>query len=178
MTGTADPAMIARWTLVVVTALVVQIAVAAQFPVAGTVLDFMVLVAICAAVVGGPQRGAIVGFACGLLYDLARDGRLGLSALAFSLVAFLVGMLLVSVLDIRRGLVALIVALGSAAGELTYALLGEVFGEHTLTHPRLWPIIGTIAVVNGVLAIPAIKISEWAEGPQEQPSTMMGAVDG
>jgi rod shape-determining protein MreD len=170
--------MIARWVLVVVTTLVLQVSFAAQFPVFGVVPDLMVLVAVCAAIVGGPARGAIVGFWTGLLFDLARDGRLGLSALAFSLVAFAVGSLLVAVLSVRRPLAMLIVGLGSAAGALLYAVGGEVFGEHTLEHPRLWPIVGVIAGVNTLLAPVALRVCAWAEGHRERSSAIVGVLDG
>ncbi|HKY13418.1 MAG TPA: rod shape-determining protein MreD [Microthrixaceae bacterium] len=173
-----DWGQIVRWTLVVVTTLILQVAVAAQFPVWGVVADLMVLLAVCAGIVGGPARGAIVGFWAGLLYDLARDGRLGLSALAFTLVAFAVGSLLVSVLSVRRPLAMLIVGLTSAAGELLYAVGGEIFGEHTLTHPRLWVIVGVIALVNALLSPLVLRACAWAEGPEERSSAIVGILDG
>ena len=175
--ATNDYPLIGRWTLVLVSVLTIQVGFAPQFPVAGVVADLMLLIAVCAAVAGGPERGAIVGFWAGLLFDLARGGALGISALAFCLVAFAVGSLLVSVLDVRRGFLMLIVALGSAAGALGYAALGEMFGEHTLSNTRLWPIVGTIALVNGILALPALKLARWAEGPRDQPSPMMPVLD-
>jgi len=167
-----------RWTILVVTALVLQVAIAASFPIGGVVIDFMLLIAVCAGMVGGPQRGAVVGFWSGLLYDLARDGRLGLSALAFTLVAFGVGSLLVAVLSVRRGLSMVIAGLGMAAGELLYAVEGELFGEHTLSNPRLWAIVGINALIGGLLSPLVLRVCRWAEGPGERSSAIVGVIDG
>jgi rod shape-determining protein MreD len=173
-----DFGMIARWALVVVTTLVLQVAVAAQFPVLGIVVDFMALLAVSAGMVAGPQRGAIVAFWTGLLFDFSRDGRLGLAALAFTLTAFAVGSLVVAVLSVRRLLAMVIAAAGIAVAELLYAVGGELFGEHTLTNPRLWAIVGVTSVVGGLLSPLSVRACRWADGPGERSSAMVGVVDG
>ncbi len=178
MNGMTDYGMIGRWIVLVVTALVLQVGLAASFPIDGIVIDLMLLLAVCAGMVGGPERGAVVGFWCGLLYDLARDGKLGLSALAFTLVAYAVGALLVAVLSVRRLLSMVIAALGVAAGELLYAVEGELFGEHTLTHPRLWAIVGVNALIGGLLSPLVLRVCRWAEGPGERSSAIVGVIDG
>ena len=173
-----DYRLIGRWAVLVVTALILQVSIAASFPVGGIVVDLMLLLAVCAGMTGGPERGAVVGFWCGLLYDLARDGRLGLSALAFTLVAYAIGSLLEAVLSVRRLMAMVIAALGMAAGELLYAVEGELFGEHTLTHPRLWAIVGVNAAIGGLLSPFVLRICRWAEGPEERSSAIVGVIDG
>lgn len=173
-----DFGMIGRWALLVVTTLVLQVAVAAQFPVFGVVVDLMAVLAVCAGMVAGPQRGAVVAFWTGLLYDFSRDGRLGLSALAFTLAAFAVGSLVVSVLSVRRLLATVIVVVGIAMAELLYAVGGELFGEHTLTHPRLWAIVGVTSLVGGLLSPLVLRACRWADGPAERSSAMVGVIDG
>jgi rod shape-determining protein MreD len=173
-----DYGMIVRWIVLVVTALVLQVGLAASFPVAGIVIDLMLLLSVCAAMVGGPERGAVVGFWAGLVYDIARDGRLGLSALAFTLVAYAVGSLLVAVLSVNRLLSMVIAAMGMAAGELLYAVEGEIFGEHTLSNPRLWMIVGVNALIGGLLSPLVLKTCRWAEGPGERSSAIVGVIDG
>jgi rod shape-determining protein MreD len=173
-----DFRMIARWALLLITALILQVGLAANFPILGVVVDLMVLVAICSAMVGGPERGAVVGFFSGLLYDLARDGRLGLSALAFTITAFVVGMLLVSVLSVKRIMAMVIAGAGCATAELLYAVGGELFGEHTLSNPRLWTIVGVIAVVGALLSPLVLRACRWADGPEERSSAIVGVIDG
>src|ERR1700710_912930 len=115
----SEGGLIARWSVLLVTTLVLQVGVAPQFPVMGIVANFLLMVAVCAGVVGGPDRGAIVGFFAGLLLDLARGtGALGLSALAYTLVAAAVGALMIQVLQTRRLLSMAVVATASAGGTL------------------------------------------------------------
>jgi rod shape-determining protein MreD len=173
-----DFRMIARWALLLITALILQVGLAANFPILGVVVDLMVLVAICSAMVGGPERGAVVGFFSGLLYDLARDGRLGLSALAFTITAFLVGLLLVSVLSVKRVMAMVIAGAGCATAELLYAVGGELFGEHTLSNPRLWTIVGVIAIAGALLSPLVLRACRWADGPEERSSAIVGVIDG
>lgn len=173
-----DFGMIGRWALLIVTTLIAQVAVAAQFPVFGVVVDLMALLAVCAGMVAGPQRGAVVGFWAGLLFDLSRDGRLGLAALAFTITAFAVGSLVVSVLSVRRLLAMVIATAGVAAAQLLYAVVGELFGAHTLNNPRLWTIVAVTSVVGGLLSPVALACCRWADGPEERSSAMVGVVDG
>jgi rod shape-determining protein MreD len=160
--------LLARWSVLLVTALVLQVGVAPQFPVFGVVADYMLLVAVCAGVVGGPDRGAIVGFFAGLLLDLARGtGALGLSALAFTLTGAVVGALMIQVLQTRRLMSMAVVTTASAGGTLLFAVEGQLFGEHDLTNPHLWRIVGLVAVINGILAPLMLRACRWAERRDE-----------
>jgi rod shape-determining protein MreD len=163
-----ESGLVARWSVLLITALVLQVGVAPQFPVMGVVANFLLLVAVCAGVVGGPDRGAIVGFFAGLLLDLARGtGALGLSALAYTLTAAVVGALMIQVLQTRRLMSMAVVATASAAGTVLFAVGGQLFGEHDLTKPRLWTIVTVVAVVNGVLTPLVLRACRWAERRDE-----------
>jgi rod shape-determining protein MreD len=174
---TGEGGLVARWSVIVITALLLQVGVVPQFQVVGVTCDIMLLVAMCAGVVGGPERGAIVGFWCGLLLDLARGtGALGLSALAYTVAAAAVGALMIQVLQMRRLLAMVVVAAGSAAGTLLYAVGGELFGENTLETPRLWTIIAVVALVNGLLAPLALRPCRWAER-RDDSAPVLGSID-
>src|SRR4029450_9677936 len=80
-----------RGALVVVVALVAQIAIVADLRVVGAVGDLMLLVTVAAALTGGPDRGATYGFVCGLAFDLVLDSPFGLSALTYAVVGYGVG---------------------------------------------------------------------------------------
>lgn len=172
-----EAALIARWSLLVVTALMLQVGIAPEFPVLGVVANLLLLVAVAGGVVGGAERGAIVGFFCGLLMDLARgSGALGLSALAYTLVAAAVGATMTQVLQMRRLPTMGIVAGGSALGNLLFAVEGQLFGERTLANPRLWTIVVVSALVNGALSPLVLRVAAWAERRPEEPK-VLGAVD-
>ena len=172
--------MVTRWFVVVLTATVLQIGIAPNFPVGGVIADFLLLVSISAGIAAGPQRGAIVGFWSGLAYDFIRPGPLGLSALAYTVIGFVVGSLLVSVLQVRRWLAAAIVVVATMAGELLAAVGSQLFGGQTLTNPRLWTIVTICGLVNGVLSLGVVPVARWAEGAtaMAEGGGMLGTIDG
>jgi rod shape-determining protein MreD len=159
-----DWVMIARWTVLVVTTTILQIGLAPQFPVFGVVADLMLTMSIAAGIAAGPQRGAIVGFWLGLFYDAIRPELLGLSALTYALVAYGVGSLLVAVITVRRVLAAIVMFVASAVGVLGYAVVAELFGQHTLTNDRLFTIMFVVALVAAVLSPLLVPVARWAEG--------------
>lgn len=172
--------MVTRWFVVVVTATVLQIGIAPNFPVGGVIADFLLLVSIASGIAAGPQRGAIVGFWSGLAYDFIRPGPLGLSALAYTIIGFVVGSLLVSVLQVRRWLAAGIVVVATMAGELLAAVGSQLFGGQTLTNPRLWTIVTICGVINGALSLGVVPVARWAEGAtaMAEGGGMLGTIDG
>lgn len=157
-------ALIARWALVVITAFVVQVGVVPQIPVFGVVGDLMVAVTLGAGLVGGAERGAIVGFWCGFLFDLVRPGTLGISSLAYCLCGFAVGLLAVSVLQFGRPATIVLMGAGSAVATLLFASIAQVFGEHTLTNPSLWRIVGVVSLLNVIAAPLVVWACRLAEG--------------
>ena len=175
-----DWTMVSRWFVVVITATVLQIGIASNFPVAGVIPDFLILVSIASGIAAGPQRGAIVGFWAGLSYDLIRPGSLGLSALAYTIIGFIVGSLLVSVLQVRRWLAAAIVVVATMAGELLAAVGSQLFGHQSLTNPRLWTIVTVCGLVNGLLSLCVVPVARWAEGAtaMAEGGGMLGTLDG
>ena len=60
-------------------------------PIAGVSADLLILLAVVGGLTLGPDRGAIVGFAAGLSYDIFLQSPLGLRALVFCLVGFVAG---------------------------------------------------------------------------------------
>ena len=123
----------ARWSFVIVVAFVLQIALVTQVNVFGVMPDIMVVLAVCAGLSGGAQRGAVVGFWLGLAFDMPRtEHPLGLSALAYCLVAFVAGTAQVVVLQSGRLMSMAIVAAASFVGVLLFAVEGQFFGGDTI----------------------------------------------
>lgn len=160
-------ALVGRWTLVILTAFVVQVGVVPQFPVFGVVGDLMVAVSLAAGLVGGAERGAIVGFWCGFLFDLVRPGALGVSSLAYCVCGFAVGLLAVSVLQFGRPVAIALMGAGSAVATLLFASIAQVFGEHTLTNPSLWKIVGVVSLLNAIAAPLVVWACRLAEGDHQ-----------
>jgi len=77
----------------VVLAFVLQLSVMPQFKILGVSPDLILVVAVVVAVQEGPVAGAIVGFAGGMLQDIASPQVMGVSALTKTLAAFLAGVM-------------------------------------------------------------------------------------
>lgn len=157
----------ARWTLVILVAFVLQIGLVSQIRIFGIIPDMMVVLAVCAGLSGGGQRGAVVGFWIGLLFDLPRtEHPLGLSALAYCLVAFLVGMAQVVVLQSGRLISMAIVAGGAVVGVLLFAVESQFFGGDSLANPHLPVILAVAAIVGAALSRIGLRVAGWADGPE------------
>ena len=77
--------------VVVLVSLTLQVCLFASFSFEGARPDIMILLAITAGFIAGPDRGAIVGFTAGLAYDVVLSTPLGLTALVYTLVGYVVG---------------------------------------------------------------------------------------
>jgi rod shape-determining protein MreD len=150
-----------RLSLVVLLFVVVQETVMLDIRIGGVHPDIMVLLPIVAGVIGGPSRGATVGFGAGLVSDLFLPTPFGLSALVGCLVGFGTG-LATQALDRTAGWLAPVAALaGSALYEVTYGALGSVLGQPQMLHVALARIVVVVSVTNAVLAIPAARLMSW-----------------
>ncbi len=152
-----------RWAALLGTAFVLQVAFLGDLRIFGVHPDLMLLVAVAAGLIGGPSRGATVGFVVGLLVDLLLPGRLGTSALAYSLVGFGIGVAGESLMRSARWILVGLVMAGSAAGVVLYAGLAHLLGAGSLGDPRLLQIVVIVAVFNGLVCLPVLYLAQWAE---------------
>lgn len=151
-----------RLGVVVLVALVLQVCLFSRFAYEGARPDVMILVAIAAGLVAGAERGALVGFAAGLAYDVLLTTPLGLSALVYCLVGYAAGASGSGVLRASRWVAPVMAATASAAGMFAYALVGSVFGLATFRGPAITDIVVVVASVNAVLAPLAVRVLRWA----------------
>jgi len=147
-----------RVAVVLFLAIVVQASFIARLPVAGARADIVLLCAIAAGFESDASRGAIVGFAAGLTFDLLLNTPVGLSALTYTLVGYLVGMFQGSVLRSTWWIPVLATLVASAFGVLLFAALDRVLGQATVDPGRLPTIVAVVALTNGLLSRPA----RWA----------------
>ncbi|MGA8724544.1 MAG: hypothetical protein WB565_05840 [Acidimicrobiales bacterium] len=153
---------VARFVLVVLLFEVVQQTIVLDLRVGSVHADVMMLLPILAGLIGGPSRGAVMGFAAGLVADLFLPTPYGLSALVGSLVGFASG---VATLVLNRSawwLPPLAAFGGSAVYELLYASLGSVLGQPQMLHVDLLRIVLVVSLTNAVLALPAMRLVAWA----------------
>ena len=153
---------IGRSVAVVLTALVLQASLFARFSFEGARPEVLVLVALMAGFVAGPEDGAVVGFAAGLALDIVVRTPFGLSALVYTVAGYATGSITASVLRSAWWTASLVGAVGSAGTMLVYALVGAVLGEPTLSGPSLATIVVVVSAVNAFLAPLAALALRWA----------------
>jgi rod shape-determining protein MreD len=151
----------ARLSLVVFVFVVVQETVMLDLRVGGVHPDVMVLLPVLAGIIGGPSRGATIGFGTGLVADLFLPTPFGLSALVGCLLGFAVGLATIAVDRTAWWLAPMVALGGSALYEVTYGALGSVLGQPQMLHVALIRIMVVVAVANAVLAVPAMRLMSW-----------------
>jgi rod shape-determining protein MreD len=160
---TSDPRF--RVPLLLISLLAVHLTLFSVVRVAGAAPDVMLLLAVAAGLVGGPVRGAVLGFGAGIAVDVFLRTPMGLSALVFTLVGYGVGLVSTGVLTPSWYLPVVAASIASAAGIVLYAFVGAMLGEPMVSR-RLVAIVGVVAVGNAVLAMPVIRAVTWAMGAE------------
>lgn len=151
-----------RLAIVFVVALVVQLTVFVDVRILGVAPELLGLVAVVAAFFVGPERGPVIAFVAGLLWDVYLPTPLGVSAITFAAVAFVVATLNEGLFHDTRGQLVGVVALASTASVIGYALLGAIVGEGGLITSDLVVVAVLVGLLNAVLAPIAAPIMAWA----------------
>lgn len=154
-----------RFAFVLLVVITMQAALGQRLVVAGASADVVLLLAVAAGIVGGPEEGALVGFIAGLFWDLAVvQTPLGLSSLAFAAAGFGVGNLQGSVLGATWWTPMVSAGLASGAAVSLYAAVGVVLGNTEWIGPHTLAVVLVVTVVNGLLSPVAIAVMHWVEG--------------
>ncbi len=151
-----------RGGLVVVLFLTVQQTLVLELRIGGVHPDIMLLLPIAAGIVGGPVRGASMGFVAGLVSDLFLPTPFGLSALVGCLLGFGIGVATLALDRTASWLPPVAALAGSALYEVVYPVLGSVLGQPQMLHVGLARIVVLVSVTNAVLALPAMRLVSWA----------------
>ncbi|MCF6525335.1 rod shape-determining protein MreD [Streptomyces sp. JJ36] len=127
-------------TLLVLLALIVQVSVLARLQLPGAVPDLLLLTVLGLAMVYGHTGGALIGFAAGLLADVAppADHAVGRYALVLCLVGYAAGLTKPDTGQHRSATVPmLVVASGAIGSTLLYAGVGALVGDTAVRHVGL-----------------------------------------
>ena len=156
----------ARTFLVLVALLVVQTSLLTRMRVAGVIPDAMLLVAVCVGIIGGPERGAVVGFLSGLAFDLfLLTTPVGLSALVYALVGYAVGLVAEAIVRAAWWIPVVTAAVASSAGAVVFAVAANVVSGSSFVGPRLPVVALVVGIANGVLSFGVLRVAGWAVGP-------------
>lgn len=150
-----------RTSLVVVAALILQLGLVDDLQVMGVHPDLLLAIGVGTGVAWGAERGAIVGFAAGLLTDMFLSGRFGIVGLSYGLAGYAAGLLSEGIARASRWIDAGFMVTGSALGVVLYAVIGSLFGMGTLSDPDLWRIVAVVCVANAVLSPLVLPVCRW-----------------
>ncbi len=143
-------------TALILLTVTLQLSVFSHFALDGVAPDLALLLVIGAALVRGPTYASLVGFAAGLVLDLAppADHTAGRWALALVVVGYLTGL---AKTDGHQSVFAtvLVVASGAFIGTSLYALSGLVLGEQSVTVDSAIHVV-PIAILYDVLLAPLV----------------------
>jgi rod shape-determining protein MreD len=149
-------ARIAAVALLVVVTVTLQVSIFSHFSLGGVAPDLALLVVISAALIRGPEYAAVVGFAAGLVLDLAppADHTAGRWALSLVLVGYLSGL---AKPDGDATIVGrlVMVAAGAFIGTSVFALTGLVLGDPGVSVSSALDVVPR-AVAYDVLVAPLV----------------------
>lgn len=141
----------ARVAALVVLTVVVQVVLFPHVRLVGRVPDLGLVLAIAVAFDHGPEAGALVGFAAGFGFDLFLETPLGLSALAYALTAYAVGVVQGGVLRAPRWFTPVIGAAGGVAGGMLFVAVGLLAGVDGVHGNRALATVVIAAIYDGLL---------------------------
>ncbi|MEV0688741.1 rod shape-determining protein MreD [Streptomyces sp. NPDC050388] len=139
----------------VVVALVIQVSVLARLHLPGAVPDLLLLTVLGLALVYGHVGGSLVGFAAGLLADLAppADHAVGRYALVLCVVGYLAGLVKPESGQVRSATGPMAVVVAAAIGTtLLYAGVGALVGDTAARNVGLGGLLLSAALYDLLLA--------------------------
>jgi rod shape-determining protein MreD len=155
-----------RLALVVLLLLLLQSTVMLSIRFHGIHPDIVWLLPITAALLAGPETGAIVGFWSGLAFDLVLPTPFGLSALVGCIIGYSVGMAAGAV-DRRASWLTPVAALfGSAAADMLFAVLGGILGQRQMVQIDFIGLGLVVAVSSAIVVVPVNRSMRWALFPE------------
>jgi rod shape-determining protein MreD len=144
--------------------------------------DLMLLLAICGGLFGGARQGVVVGFTAGLLSDFWLITPLGLSALTFCVVGYLIGTLRETLVPDGWVLVPLLAFVATAVGVVGFVGIGELVGQTQLSaggHSLLVRKVLIESVLNTIASLPVAWVySRCARGTEGASEVLAGTAEG
>lgn len=128
---------------------------------AGVALQVMLAFAAAAGVAGGPERGMLAGFVCGLLFDLGTGTPLGSSSITMGLAGLVAGSVAYLNIDVHWWLAMVFVAFGAAVGELAVPAVRFIIGEEGVFTPRLYTIVPVVAIAAAAMSPLLVPVGRW-----------------
>lgn len=152
----------ARLSLVLVVLVAIQTTWLADWRPFGATGDLLLLLTIGTGIAAGAHRGAVVGFAAGVLMDLVLLTPFGLSSLTYLAIGFAVGSANEGVLRAAAWIPPAATFLATSAGMVLYVILGQLVGQQ-FRIPDLARIVVVTSVLHTALSPGAVRVAHWID---------------
>jgi rod shape-determining protein MreD len=151
-----------RLVLVVITLVVLQTTVFTHLRVFDAVPDLCLVATVAMAYNSGPLSGSLFGFASGLATDLFLTTPLGLSALAFALTGYGVGLFQSGLIRESRGIAPLLGGVGGVVGNVIFILVGGIAGHDELLMAHSIQVVIVASLYDALVAGAVFPFVRWA----------------
>jgi rod shape-determining protein MreD len=149
--------------------LVIQVSVFPHLRLLGAVPDLGLLLTIAVAFHEGPEAALLTGFAAGLAYDLFLQTPAGLSALAYGLTGYGIGVLQTGVLRSPKWVTPFFGGAGGLVAGITFVVVGVLAGAGVEFTNHTFALIGAAALYDAVLAPFVFVLATRLLGRQPEP---------
>ena len=148
----------ARFVVLITAALALQVSAASQLTMFGYVIDLLLFVAVSAGVNGGSDRGALIGFGCGLASDLVVQTPFGMWILTMSIIGYAAGGATYLLVDGGRAARSVVVGLCATSGVGLFVCLAWLLDLTYVTEQN-------VPVIIAVVGLSSILLNLAVEGP-------------
>jgi len=128
----------------------------------GVSVQIVLAFAAATGAVGGVDRGAVVGFTVGLMYDLAVGTPLGATAVTMALAGYVAGVGRLFRIESHWWILAVQTAIGAAVGEAMVPVVRLVIGEAAVSGTGLVTVVAVVAVAAMCLSPVLAPVGRWS----------------
>jgi rod shape-determining protein MreD len=159
-----------RLALLVISTVVLQTTLFPDLRFFGVAPDLGLVATVAVAYQVGPERGALYGFANGLVLDLFLQTPFGLSALAFAVVGYGVGIVQAGLQQEPRFAAPIMSGLGGLVGGAVFVAVAALAGEDQVLATRTLWVVPLAALYDAVLGFAVFPVGRWATRGAEAPA--------
>jgi rod shape-determining protein MreD len=141
-----------RLTLLLIAIVLVQTTILPYLRISGVVADLGLVATVAVAYREGPETGSVFGFAAGLSMDLFLQTPLGLSALAYALTGYLIGILQGGMLRSSWWVAPVLGGLGGILSGLLFIGIGALVGQEQLFALRSLRVVLLAGLFDAIVA--------------------------
>ena len=156
-----------RYFLLIISLVVLQTALFPSLRIWDAAPDLLLVATIAVAYERGAETGAVFGFVSGIAIDCFLSSPLGVSALAFALVGYGVGIFQSGLVRSTRWIAPILGGLGGLVGGFLWICIASIAGSEDLFTPTSFRILVIAALYDAIVAVVIFPFARWASGEHE-----------